>query len=469
MKKFVIITVLMAAFAAGSALKAQDSQQEYIGLPGDNLNLYAVMRLFQESKTLEDFERNLNDPNSNINNLDLNGDNYVDYIKVFDDVDGDVHNIVLQDAISPRENQDVAVFTVQRFQNGQVQIQLTGDEELYGRNYIIEPIYDDANPGGTPNPGYTDSRSVNGVTVTYVRTTPVQIAAWPLVRFIFLPDYRVWHSNWYWGYYPNYWHPWRPYSWNYYYGYQYNWNNVYYSHYRRWDEHRYSRWNDFYYTGRRSYSSDVKHRIAEGNYKSTYSHPDQRREGEAMFAKSHPSQYRSSGNISTSNSSSATRRQTSTSTMRKNPSNGNNGSTTRRSGTNITDQSATHPSNSNNASTTRRSRTTITNQAATHPSNGNNTSTTRKSGTTVTNQSDTHPSNNNNTSTTRRSSTSVTNRSVNNTSSGQNAADKNTKVRSNTTKTNSSARMSKNKTKSSAAEKKSSASKEKDKKDPIRK
>ena len=444
MKKFVIITVLMAAIAAGSALKAQDSQQEYIGLPGDNLNLYAVMRLFQESKTLEDFERNLNDQNSNINNLDLNGDNLVDYIKVFDDVDGDVHNIVLQDAVSPRENQDIAVFTVQRFQNGQVQIQLTGDEDLYGRNYIIEPIYDDANQGETPNPGYANnSRSVNGVTVTYVRTTPVQIATWPLVRYIFLPNYRVWHSNWYWGYYPSYWHPWRPFSWNYYYGYQYNWNNVYYSHYRRWDQHRYNRWNDFYYTGRRSYSSDVKHRIVEGNYKSTYSHPDQRREGEAMFAKSHPRQYRSSGNISTSNSSSATRRQTST--MRKNQSNGNNGSTTRRSGN------------------------TITNQSATHPSNGNNTSTTRRSGNTITNQSATHPSNGNNTSTTRRSSTSVTNRSVTNTSSGQNASDKNTKVRSNTTKTNSSAKMSKNKTKSSGAAKKSSASKEKDKKDPIRK
>ena len=142
MKKFVITAILAVLFGTGSALIAQDRQEGYLGLPGDNLNLYAVMKLFQESKTLEEFERNLNDEKSNINNLDLNNDNQVDYIKVNDNIDGDVHNIVLQVAVGPKENQDVAVFTVQRFNNGQVQIQLTGDEELYGKDYIIEPRID---------------------------------------------------------------------------------------------------------------------------------------------------------------------------------------------------------------------------------------------------------------------------------------------------------------------------------------
>ena len=150
---------MVSLFAAGTTLMAQNQQEEYLGLPGDNLNLYAVMKLFQESQTLEGFERSLNDENSRINNLDLNGDNMVDYIMVVDYVDGDVHTIVLRVAVNQRENQDVAVFTVQRYSNGQVHIQLTGDESLYGRNYIIEPIYDDGNPGQTPNPG--DSRSTS--------------------------------------------------------------------------------------------------------------------------------------------------------------------------------------------------------------------------------------------------------------------------------------------------------------------
>lgn len=290
MKKFIITLILVALFGSGAVLRAQN-KQDYLGLPGDNLNLYAVMDLFQKSKTLEEFEKSLNDQSNNINNLDLNNDNMVDYIKVIDNVDGNVHNIVLQVAVSPSENQDVAVFTVQRFNNGQVQIQLTGDEELYGKNYIIEPITDNAE---TPNPGY------NGQ--AYVRTTTSEIAVWPVVRYIYMPNYTVWHSSWYWGYYPTYWHPWNPFSWNYYYGYHHYWNDRYYSHYRMADTHRYDRWNDFYFRDKRAYSPEVNRRIETGIYKSTYSHPDQRKQGEELFARKHPEQYkrvteRPSGNL----------------------------------------------------------------------------------------------------------------------------------------------------------------------------
>ena len=392
MKKLFITSILLSFFFAGTMLMAQEKQDDYLGLPGDNLNLYAVMRLFQQSKTLEDFERSLNDPDTKINNLDLNGDGLVDYIKVFDDVDGDVHNIVLQVAVSPKENQDVAVFTIQRLRNGQVQLQLTGDEELYGKNYIIEPIYGDVNPGETPNPGYTgNTRTVNGQTVTYVSTTPVQIASWPLVRFIFLPSYTIWHSNWYWGYYPSYWHPWHSFSWNYYYGYHYNWYNDYYGHYRRWDYHRYSRWNDFYYTGRRSYSNDVRHQIEVGNYKSTYSHPEQRRDGEAKFAEMHPDQYRRSSNSSSGNTN-----------------------IVRRSSTSVSGKTITNHPNDNNNGISRRSSTTVTNRPETNNPSNRNTITTRKSETTITDKPVLNNGNQGNNVTTRRSENSVTNKSMGN-------------------------------------------------------
>src|SRR5512139_209821 len=132
MKKLIITSILALLVSAGSALMAQDYPDEYLGLPGDNLNLYAVMKLFQESETLEGFERNLNNENSRINNLDLNGDNLIDYITVSDYVNGNVHTIVLRVALSRNETQDVAVFTVERFRDGSVQIQLIGDEALYG-------------------------------------------------------------------------------------------------------------------------------------------------------------------------------------------------------------------------------------------------------------------------------------------------------------------------------------------------
>jgi hypothetical protein len=274
MKKFIITSILAALVTLGSAVMAQERPDEYLGLPGDNLNLYAVMNLFQESKTLEDFERDLNAQNSRVNNLDLNGDNLVDYITVNDYVDGNVHNIVLRVALTRHETQDVAVFTVQRFNDGSVQIQLVGDEALYGRNYIVEPIYDNYT-AGTYNPGYTGR---NNIRISVV-------ADWPLVRFIYYPGYISWHSSWYWGYYPSYWDPWRPYYWDYYYGYYQNWYPEYYRHYRRWHYNRYDRYHDFYFSHVRSHSPMYYHRMREGQFRDTYSHPETRREGAALYSR----------------------------------------------------------------------------------------------------------------------------------------------------------------------------------------
>jgi hypothetical protein len=435
MKKFVITAILAVLFGSGSALIAQDRQEGYLGLPGDNLNLYAVMKLFQESQTLEDFERDLNDEKTNINNLDLNNDNRVDYIKVMDNIDGNVHNIVLQVAVGPKENQDVAVVTVQRFNNGEVQIQLTGDEELYGRDYIIEPRIDDS-LAETPNPGYS------GQSVTYYRTTPVEIAAWPIVRFVYLPSYTRWHSSWNWGYYPSYWHPWQPFSWHYYYGYHYNWHHDYYGHYRQWKYHRYSDWNDTYYRKTRSYSPEVSHRIQTGVYKTTYSKPDDRRRGEARFAETHPEVIRRSNDRSSGNSN-VDRRSSTTVTNRtvvnKPDSRNNSNTTTRRSSTTVTDRSVTKPTPSNRSVTN----PTPSNRSVTSPS---------------TNRSVSSPSSN-------RSSNPSSNSSVSNRRSVDTKSESAPTVRSNNSnsqpRTNNATSVSRKKTETKSTTVRSSESKKK--------
>ena len=165
MKTIYAIFTLLVFAATSSLVAAQDYPDEYLGLPGDNLNLYAVMTLFQESETLEKFEQELNSQEQMINNLDLNGDKLIDYISVSDFVDGNIHNIVLRTSLDRNEQQDVAVFVVEKLSNGAVQIQLIGDEALYGPNYIVEPIYAE-----TSNPGYTGktySRNANVVTTNY--------------------------------------------------------------------------------------------------------------------------------------------------------------------------------------------------------------------------------------------------------------------------------------------------------------
>lgn len=284
MKKIINTLVFAVLASAMTIVTAQDWPEEYLGLPGDNLNLYAVMKLFQESETLEGFERALNDENSGINNLDLNGDKYVDYITVSDYVDKNVHTIVLRAVLSKNEYQDVAVFIVNKLGNGRVQIQLIGDEALYGKNYIIEPYYAE-----TPNPGYI-GKPVKKVNVHVVTTTYYDLAVWPIVRNIYLPNYIAWRSAWYWGYYPVYWKPWRTYYWHYYYGFHYNLYPVYYKHYRPYSYVRSARYNNFYYNKIRVYSPVVVVNINKGNYKTTYSRPEQRRDGEAFYSKVHPKQ-----------------------------------------------------------------------------------------------------------------------------------------------------------------------------------
>jgi hypothetical protein len=278
MKKIYSIFALIVLAAATIVVTAQDYPDEYLGLPGDNLNLYAVMNLFQESETLEKFEQGLNSEEQMINNLDLNGDKLIDYITVSDFVDGNVHNIVMRAALDRDEQQDVGVFVVEKMSNGAVQIQLIGDEALYGPNYIVEPIYAETN-----NPGYTGkiyNRNANVVTSSYY-----DIAAWPVMRFIYRPGYLGWRSSWYWGYYPSFWRPWRAHYYHYYYGYHSHWHNHYYSHYRHWDRFRCNNYNTYYRNNVHVYSHRVTANINNGRYRNTYSRPDQRSAGESYYSR----------------------------------------------------------------------------------------------------------------------------------------------------------------------------------------
>lgn len=285
MKQLKGILFICVILFSGLVGKAQ-ADQEKLNLPGDNLNLYAVLKIFQESPTLEKFEQKLNAQDAKVNNLDLNGDNQIDYIKVADKIDGSVHNIILSVAINEKEYQDAAVITVQKLNDGQVFIQVIGDEDLYGKNYIIEPNFEtNGKKAETPNPGYTAG---TGQRIIVEPTTTYVISSWPIVEYIYIPTYVVWESPWHWGYYPTYWRPWRPFFWHEYYGYHYHWNYFYFGHFRRWDYCRYNRWNDFYYGRYRARSPYFYGRRERGEFRSTYGRPDLAGRGSAAFKKQHP-------------------------------------------------------------------------------------------------------------------------------------------------------------------------------------
>ncbi|MGZ3853224.1 MAG: hypothetical protein ACXVBX_10575, partial [Flavisolibacter sp.] len=122
-----------------------------LGLAGDNLDLYAVLDLFQKSKTIEAFEKSLNDPELKINNLDLNLDKKIDFIKVVTNKKDESYQFILRVDVSKTESQDVAVILLDKDKDKKVSLQIVGDEELYGKDYVIEPK---GNSTVTPNPAY---------------------------------------------------------------------------------------------------------------------------------------------------------------------------------------------------------------------------------------------------------------------------------------------------------------------------
>jgi len=143
----------------------------------NNLDLKAVATVFGESANLEEFEKKLNDYDTQISNLDLNNDGQVDYLRVIEKNENGVHVVEIQAVLDKDVYQDVASIIVEKDQNNNPTVQVVGDPYLYGNNYIIEPSY-----------AYTPS----------------------IFSFFWGPNYYSWDSPYYWGYYPSYYHRMRP-------------------------------------------------------------------------------------------------------------------------------------------------------------------------------------------------------------------------------------------------------------------
>ena len=197
MKKNLFLLAVVISFLSQPVFSqgAADST-DLLGLPGDNLDLYAVLTLFQKSKTIEAFEKSLNDEKTGINNLDLNLDKKVDFIKVTTKKDGDAFTFILQVDVTKTETQDVALILVSKDKSDKVSIQAVGDEDIYGKDYVIEPK---GNSSVTANPGYTGE---NPVTVNVPATTTVVVQSAPIVQYVYSPAYVPYYPPYYYGYYP---------------------------------------------------------------------------------------------------------------------------------------------------------------------------------------------------------------------------------------------------------------------------
>ena len=259
---FYIVTLI--GFINIQAQENNNSQvnEELLGLPGDNLNLYATLDLFQKSKTIEDFEAALNKEETGINNLDLNLDGKVDFIKVTTKQEKDDFTFILQVDVKDKEIQDVAVILVSKDKKDKVSLKMVGDEALYGKDYVIEPKAEV--PSVTANPAYTGSDAVE----KNEEATVVVVESQPIVRYIYSPVYVPYYSPFYWGFYPPYFRPFPVISINIYFGRHRYYPNRYYGGHRGGGNTVIINNNTYNnYSRTRNTSNTVINNKREGNYK----------------------------------------------------------------------------------------------------------------------------------------------------------------------------------------------------------
>jgi len=104
------------------------------------LDLNAVAAAFAESRTVQEFEQLLNSPRYMINNLDLNRDGWIDYLRVIETHKGHKHAFLIQACLAPSMYQDVATLVAEWFAD-RLYVEVIGDRYLYGYNYIVCPVF----------------------------------------------------------------------------------------------------------------------------------------------------------------------------------------------------------------------------------------------------------------------------------------------------------------------------------------
>ena len=88
---------------------------------GDNLNLQALGELVKKSNNAQEIEEKLNQANS-INNLDLDGDGKVDYIKVTEYGQNGIKGFSFTVDLANGQKQEVATVELQQVQGQQMQL-----------------------------------------------------------------------------------------------------------------------------------------------------------------------------------------------------------------------------------------------------------------------------------------------------------------------------------------------------------
>jgi hypothetical protein len=136
---------------------------------GNGLDLQALGEIVKNSTSAQEVENKLNQPNS-INNLDLDGDGQVDYIKVTEYGSGSNRGFSFTVDTNDGSSQEIASVEINRVNNQQANMSIHGNQNIYGHNSHYSSSF-----------GLTDLLILN---------------------YLFNP-HPVYVSPWRYGYYPN--------------------------------------------------------------------------------------------------------------------------------------------------------------------------------------------------------------------------------------------------------------------------
>ena len=104
-----LTTLVIPSLFAQDVTTVEASSEEI----SDNLDLEAVASVFADATDLEEFEYLLNDPDTQLSNLDLNEDDEVDYLRVMESAEDDTHVVAIQAVLDEDTYQDVATIEVE--------------------------------------------------------------------------------------------------------------------------------------------------------------------------------------------------------------------------------------------------------------------------------------------------------------------------------------------------------------------
>ncbi len=127
----IVVFSLFSQCGRRTAMPEPQSTEVILKEYSKGLNLDATTELAKKAKDAADFERLLNSPTEAVNNIDLNDDGKVDYIKVTEYGSGEKRGFSLTDEISPGKIQEIATIDIQR-EADKATVQTTGNPSLYG-------------------------------------------------------------------------------------------------------------------------------------------------------------------------------------------------------------------------------------------------------------------------------------------------------------------------------------------------